>query len=356
MTTNYDNKHGSTLSNSAGFLKFIAYLQIIGIILVVLGHSFHQYPLKDDFINDFIHGKLATFRMPVFMFVSGFLMYYTTYIKNHVKSVPTFLREKLNRLIIPFIVLCTITFIPRVMIGGLADESIRFSLKSLLESFTYQDKIVIPTLWFLQSSFTLLIITYLVLGFLNKLNVREDITLISLVIIFSILYILYPFTSTFLSINKTMELGIYFVLGVCYSRYYKIVDHYIPWENIFLLLIFISGWLITYEMFALSGRMIICSLFGIAMCISFAKILVKYNARFLDHLIGANYIIFLLSWYFNILTQQVLSHYVVLPWYIHTILSLISGIYIPWLFYKYMCKHPHGKLAKFSTRFLGQRF
>lgn len=26
------------------FIKFIAYLQVLGIILVVLGHSFHEYP------------------------------------------------------------------------------------------------------------------------------------------------------------------------------------------------------------------------------------------------------------------------------------------------------------------------
>ena len=52
------------------FVKFVAYLQIIGIILVVLGHSFHEYP--DGRMGDsvLILKMLQSFRMPLFIFVS----------------------------------------------------------------------------------------------------------------------------------------------------------------------------------------------------------------------------------------------------------------------------------------------
>ncbi len=48
--------------------------------------------------------------------------------------------------------------------------------------------------------------------------------------------------------------------------------------------------------------------------------------------------IFLLSWYFNVLTvsQQVLGHFVRLSWQVHTVLSLLSGIFVPYLFYRYI--------------------
>lgn len=60
------------------FIKYIAYLQVIGIILVVLGHSFHEYPDGDFGRSMLFYRMLFSFRMPVFLFVSGFLMVYTT--------------------------------------------------------------------------------------------------------------------------------------------------------------------------------------------------------------------------------------------------------------------------------------
>lgn len=63
------------------FLKFIAYLQVLGIILVVLGHSFHEYPDGAGGKTLLLYRMLHSFRMPLFMFVSGFLMVYTTRIR-----------------------------------------------------------------------------------------------------------------------------------------------------------------------------------------------------------------------------------------------------------------------------------
>ena len=60
------------------YLKFIAYLQIIGIFLVVVGHSFHEYPDGDYGRSMLLYRMMHSFRMPLFMFVSGFLMVYTT--------------------------------------------------------------------------------------------------------------------------------------------------------------------------------------------------------------------------------------------------------------------------------------
>ncbi|MDE6027944.1 MAG: hypothetical protein K2G23_07730 [Muribaculaceae bacterium] len=90
------------------------------------------------------------------------------------------------------------------------------------------------------------------------------------------------------------------------------------------------------------------------MMISLAKILEARHITFLDHLKGANYIIFLLSWYFNVAAQQVLHHYTDLPWWVYSLLSLTFGIYVPWLFYKWMCFHPDNRFSRAMALLLGQ--
>lgn len=85
-----------------------------------------------------------------------------------------------------------------------------------------------------------------------------------------------------------------------------------------------------------------------------AKLLDRYSIGMLDHLIGANYIIFLLSWFCNVISQQVLRHYTDMPWWVYSILSLFSGIYVPWWFYRYLQRHPDGRVAYLATHFFGQ--
>lgn len=101
---------------------------------------------------------------------------------------------------------------------------------------------------------------------------------------------------------------------------------------------------------------ILCSVAGIAACISVAKILEERQWRFLDHLLGATSLIFLLSWYFNIASQQVLSHFVKLPWWVYSALSLVSGIYIPRLAYRYLERHRDSRWVKVTALLLGQSF
>ena len=62
-----DSKHNK-------YFLFIAYLQIIGIVLVVLGHSFHEYPDGHHGDTMLMYKMLHSFRMPLFIFVSGFLL------------------------------------------------------------------------------------------------------------------------------------------------------------------------------------------------------------------------------------------------------------------------------------------
>lgn len=344
-------------STEKPFLKFIAYLQIIGIILVVLGHSFHEYPDGDAHGKTFIiYRMIYSFHMPLFIFVSGYLMMLTSGFLSESPhhTIRDFIKNKFLRLILPFIVLTLVTFVPRSMMSSVADEPLELSFKSLAGSMLWYENLVIPYFWFLQASFLLLILNFIFLTGARRFRISITWMLILLFTIAIIMPCLPLTYSDIFAFDRVIDLGVYFTAGMIYCRFMTTIDARIPWTSPLFLCVTSALWVVSFIFTEDTSIEVLCALIGIAMCISLAKILVKKNITVLDHLVGANYIIFLLSWYFNVIFQQVLHHFVELPWWIYTVFSLIAGIYIPWLFYKYMQRHADSKFVKITARLLGQ--
>lgn len=338
------------------YLMFIAYLQIIGILLVVWGHSMHQYPDGVCGSSTLLYRMPYSFRMPLFIFVSGFLMVYTTVMRGGHVGWRRFASGKVHRLLVPYVVLTLVTFLPRGLMSSMADDAPELSWQSLGACLIYADRMVIPYLWFLQTSFTLLAVTYGIIVICRRLRIADVWIFAALIAAYALLPWL-PYTTThLLSLHSTVTLAVYFALGCAYARYMDRIDRVIPWTSPLFFVAMAAVWALLFFACEENYGYTLCRLAGIMMCISAAKLLEKHQCHILDHLRGANYIIFLLSWYFNVLTQQVLAHYVAWPWWCHSILSLLCGVYVPWLFYRYMSRHTSGHAARLSRRLLGQSF
>lgn len=338
------------------FIKFIAYLQAIGIILVVLGHSFHEYPDGETGRSLLLYRMIYSFHMQLFMFVSGFLMVFTTRLRtsSDQPGITKFIRQKISRLLLPFVVLTLVTFIPRAAMSGFADDTVELSIGSLGRSLLYADSLVIPFFWFLQACFILLALTYTTITLGEKARVNNAALYLIIVLLFAVLPFM-PFEyGSFFSVNEVVRLGLYFVLGAAYSRFTDSIDHIIPWTSPLFLIAVAAAWAALFFLTEGTPWIRFCSVAGIAMCISAAKLMERHGVTALDHLVGANYMIFLLSWYCNVAAQQVLHHLVELPWWCYTVLSLTSGIYIPWLGYRYLQSHPCSRWVRVTAMLLGQ--
>ncbi len=335
------------------FLKFIAYLQVIGIVLVVFGHSFHEFPDGSNGKSILMYRMMYSFRMPLFMFVSGFLMVFTTISKTAAErlSGPAFILEKAKRLLLPFFVLSLLTFVPRCMMSSMADDPVELSFASLAQSLFFSGSLVIPYFWFLQASFILLSISYIIIGGGNYRGLT-----LCLSVAFLLLYIFPLDVHGFFALEEVCRLGVYFVLGTVYASFDDAVDRYVPWTSPVAACVFACLWTVSFFMFENTGLIIVCSFMGIMMCISLSKLLEARRLRFLDHLIGANYMIFLLSWYCNVAAQQVLHHYIPSwPWWVFSIMSFFGGIYIPWLCYRYIQGHWDSRWIRLASFLLGQK-
>lgn len=341
------------------FLQYIAYLQIIGIILVVYGHSLY---LHDD-----EHGwtmlstrLLFSFRMPVFLFVSGFLLVYTTVTNNKFPSWLQFAYKKFKRLVIPFIFVSTVAFFPRAIMSSMATDPVDISWQSYFLGLIYTNKFPIPYFWFIYTSVTMLLVTYGGICIAKRTNICSVPTMLILIMVIMILVncLCTPELreNRLFAIRMTLQKGQYFAMGAVFSYY----NDYIMQRCEKILkspIFFISTAICWFLIFIFTEYTLfetIASVFGIIMCISFAKILVDRNITILDHLKGATYMIFLLSWFFNVGTQQVLSHFTAFPWWVYSILSLLTGIYMPWLLYKYIKRNKTKPLSKALSFLLGQ--
>lgn len=331
-------------------------MQVIGIIFVVLCHSFHEYP--DGFHGQtlFVYRLGHLFVMSMFLFISGFLMIYSTRHNPRKQTPGKFILSKVKRLLIPMVVLTAITFVPRALMSFAADDNVTLTGRNLLLAFIDKNYMPIPFFWYIHVCFILLCGCFLTIYLFGKLHIKPLVT----IFVILIALLAYTFCSlpgpTLFSFSHLKLIGSFFALGAIYAFFYDRIDRYIPWENFYFLGFIIFALLLSFHFFESTKAVIICRFFGILMCISLSKILVKYEWNFLDNLTGANYIIFLLSWYFNIAFQQVLAHYVELPWYVHTLLSLFAGLYIPWLGYKYLEKHQDSRWVRFTSAMLGQTF
>lgn len=347
----------ATSCQKGNFVKFIAYMQVIGIILVVFGHSFHEYPDGHHGTSMLIYRMMFSFRMPTFMFVSGFLMAYTTFLnqKKHSLSVNVFVLTKVKRLLVPYFVLTLVTFYPRAAMNSMSDDAIEPSVNGLLKGFLYMDNMPIPLFWFIQASFLLLVFTYSFIYFSNRFGLNKNVSQAILIILFLILPLFEIRNVQFFSLGYAVKHGLFFCLGIAYAHLLKNIDARIRWQSPLLLALFMAVWASLFFLTEETPFYPLCQLAGICMVISLAHMLEYRQIRILDHLIGANYIIFLLSWYFNVLSQQVLAHVVSLPWYVHTICSLFFGIYVPYFFYRYLMSHQQSKMVRCLSFLLGQK-
>lgn len=337
-----------------GFQKFVAYMQVICIVLVVLGHSFHEYPDGANGKDMLMYRMMHSFRMATFVFVSGFLMAYTVILTNRLPVPSRFVFSKMRRLLLPYLVLTLVTFVPRALMNGAADDEIELSMYGLYRSVFFGADMVIPFFWFVQASFILLVFSYVFIFFSIRLKINKVVYLSILMLLFIGLPSLEILHTDFFSINMVQELGLFFVIGIIYAYYMPSVNKVVHWDSICLFIMLAMIWSVLFFLAENYWINILCSFFGVAMIISFAQILESRQIKILDHLIGANYMIFLLSWYCNVLFQQCLHHFVLLPWYVYSVLSLISGIYVPYLAYIYMQKRQEKKWSRRIAYLLGQ--
>lgn len=298
----------------------ISFLQTFGIILVVLGHT--NKTGTSFFIRDLIY----SFHMPLFVFISGYLLRFTTRGKIGDIKFGSFIIKKLKRLIIPYFIISSLAYVPKYLLGKFAVRPLELSLKDYILNMFYPWDNPIIFFWFLPTIFLIMLFTIVIYKiFKNQTKIILGLSLVINLISSEFLDV------RFLNINGVLNYLIFFILGIYYIENEKKIDEVLESKKIIILiltlLILILNRVITMPNIKIIY--ILIAIVGIIFSISCSKLYLDSNLKILEHLKGKSFSIYLLSWFpqvfIRILCYQVLnlSMIVVVP------ISLLLGVYIP---------------------------
>lgn len=281
--------------------------------------------------------------MPLFVFISGYL-FTNSIIKNADRPERNsflgkngFLIKKTLRLMVPYIVISSLVFIPKVYLSRFSLRPVALSLNSYIEMLIFPGKNVIIFFWFLPTIFIISIFSF----FLWKyFLVKSDSGKWAICVLFFLgLTFFNPFEPIkILNISGVAHYFFYFILGISFHIYEKEISGFLFTKyNIKIIILLTIHLAVVYFSIASPAYdkiIIFVAVIGIIESIILGHLYILHDLKFLNHLNGSTYSIFLFSWFPQVIIQFFILKYISVPWYFSSIVSTIFGIYLPFMFFR----------------------
>lgn len=333
--------------------ELISFLQVFGIILVVAGHSKLGAP-----IDPFWFKWISSFHMPLFMFISGFLLCYGTEKKQvSLVDIPLygkkgFIWKKVKRLLIPYVIISTLVFFPKALLNQFAVRPLDISWVSYVHMLIYPWDNVIIYFWFLPTLFIIFLVVMYGAKLFKKLN-KPWFHFFLLVTLF-FLHIFNPLENIMLlNLQGVMAYLFYFCTGYYCCQYHIVSQMDGKILTLCVCLSIILSILFISIVPPFIGWDVLKALNGIALSIMLGILYVRRQWHFFHHLFGASYAIYLFSWFPQVASQQIFLSVTDTPWQIGGILAFVTGIYIPWLLYRWIIRHKKKRIGQWIALFTG---
>lgn len=309
-------------------IKWLSVLRGLNILLVILVHvQLIDFSTGDNhlFCSN-VSFPFHPIRMPLFIFISGGLLYISRIRKN----IPTkqLYKDKFQRIVLPFIFFVNVYFIIKVLFNNFTKTPVEFSLIYYLKSFIYFRGFSSQSLWFLAVLMELMLI-YPFFCYLCKKLYR----MILFLIFCCIIYFVDSDLDSPWNILYIMEMQhylIYFFFGILFFRYniYRFINKIVVLPVLILLYI-VSYYYYYIPLFtSILGILMMC-----AICINVANFMPNCFSSFRDYI----YQIYLMSLPFQTFVELVLWKHLFYNeqyFYVFYLINVLSGLYIPILISK----------------------
>lgn len=329
--------------------RLISFMQAFGIILVVAGHSTYQLGHAGHVPS--ICRWLYTFHMPLFFFISGYLLKYSNTRKGiQLSDMPAlgkdgFITGKARRLLVPYVIISSVVFIPKTMMSAIALRPVDMSVWSYLGMLLYPHTNVIGYFWFLPSLFLIFCMAYIAAK--TKVNINDSLLIVCLIAV----SIVNPGTG-FLGLDSALYNAVFFAAGYMFRKHMleTVVGRHSATAAAVTFTVSVA------LMYApdTGVRYLLSSFNGILMSVALAHLYIAGKMRFLDHLDGATYTIYLLSWFPQVASQQILMSLVPgITWHVTTALAFFSGLYVPLMVHRWVRKRSGSPSCRWINAALG---
>jgi len=258
------------------------------IFLVVFGHiTLSSQPQNVDWY-EFIRVAIYKFHMPFFMYLSGYIMYYTLPKFTSTKEYLLFIKQKAFRLLMPLVILGLTIGIGKYAFQNLikVDGVPAFSALEFLKILIEPTNSFASSVWYIYVLFLFYLIVPIVLVLFNR---REYMILILGVLI----HFFKP--TTYFALNSFNEYLLYFSLGMISIKYREKLNNLFDKYRIPLFILFLVSF--SLILFQASGSIskLIISLMSIPALISLIRTKIFIESKYLALFAKYTFVIYLLN-------------------------------------------------------------
>lgn len=234
------HQHSAAKTNSNKII-WLSIIQGWAILLVVIGHvSAYTYSEADGElypVSEWIQRLCYAFHMPLFMFVSGGLLYLTRIERSW--TTGRLYVDKLKRLLIPFIAFTIIGFLIKLPVAGVTKSGMDISFHGFMMAFFDPANGPLKELWFVG---TLMWLMLMYPVYKTLLRTRcGDILLLSVTLVPLVANIHFDFSGWF-NLAGVSRYAFYFVGGMLFFKYRCtewLSTHH--WATAMAMLLYIAG-------------------------------------------------------------------------------------------------------------------
>ena len=300
------------------------------VILVIINHSFFR-PLTSLPTGSkqvyYIFNLAFGFRMALFFFISGFLLYYTKIRKN--SSFGEILKTRIPRIVYPYFFFTIGLFSLKVILKNYVRNPIDSSLSHLLKNFLYPGVYSTwPWLWFLN-----VLLIFFLLYPIFKYTLNNKYSILCTAIFCLGIKLFFPKDIMFLDLSRAASYLFFFYFGILFAKYQ--LQNYLKnkvtsWG---LLVVFILSLFI-------GNKNLVYSISGIGVSVCFALYCSEKLPNLFSSFRDYYYQIYLLGQVFQseIITFGFNKVNNVYTYWLFYFLSVFSCIYIPVLLSKIIQK------------------
>lgn len=312
------------------YLSEILIVQLLATYLVILGHS---YPFITEIPGWLQKAQIFIycFHMPLFVFISGYLLIYTSQsIKHNTKE---FLSKRFLKLIIPYFVLSLVAIVPKFYLQHFLNDSLSLDSESLIRVFLVPRENIWGHFWFLPMIFVQGVIGFILDKIYSILKFRK----IGWILTTIILFVLYTFSfhraiTPWFSVSDLVRFSWLFSLG-CFCATLNIIEH-LRINHTLLISIILFAISLVYFLLADQWYLNAIEQASIAIIMILALLLlsvylagkIKFNR---NAIYAQTFTIFILSWPCQILCNVTMERLLHCPYYIVMPLQFTAGVIGP---------------------------
>lgn len=303
-------------------IEWLSVLRGLNILLVVMFHIqlIDMSTGQNHIFCEEMSFCFTPFRMPLFIFTSGGLLYISRIKKQWI--VKELYIDKFKRIMVPFFFFVCVYYFVKMAVNQYVKTSVDDSLYGFLTSFYIFENHPSAPLWFLATLMTLMILYPLFILICKKPSFSL------LFLLFSIIIYYFDFTNlvdnNYFYLFKLNKYLVFFFFGIFFFRYklYEYINHW------YILIISI----LLYTVLFIYEKGLGCSIIGIVLMISLSLKLSKYLPHLFSSYREYIYQIYLLSIPFQAFVELIIwkkLFYNEQFFYLFYILNLLIGLYMP---------------------------